>query len=307
MTIESSAFDAAVRRHHAAVFRTARRIVRSDADAADVTQQVFLAAWRGTTSLGGDDGEVQRRLRWLCSRLAFNSLRADRRRRHRELETATMNPTAAARALAADETASVRASIDALADDLRATVVLRFHEGMTLAAIGEAMGCAESTVHGRLRAAFDALRHRLRDLGCAGAVARLEDAVTAAGDTALPVPVDLPARLLAIPAAAGGLAAAKFAVAALVLLGAGGVAFAAARSAVVTLPRSEPAVAASVAAPAGANDTARDRVAAPGQDPARTQAPSAPPEAVQPDSRAARAAAIAAAPRAHVTGTITNE
>src|SRR5262245_65519410 len=107
MTIESSAFDAAVRRHHAAVFRTARRVVRGDADAGDVTQQVFLAAWRGTASLGGDDGEVQRRLCWLCSRLALNSLRADRRRRHRELETA-MNPTAASRAMSADETASVR-------------------------------------------------------------------------------------------------------------------------------------------------------------------------------------------------------
>ena len=307
MTIDSSAFDAAVRRHHAAVFRTARRIVRSDADAADVAQQVFLAAWRGTASVAGDDGEVQRRLRWLCSRLALNSLRAERRRRHRELETATMDPTADARALSADESASVRASIDALDDDLRATVVLRFHEGLTLAAIGEAMGCAESTVHGRLRAAFDALRHRLRDLGFAGAVARLEDAVTAAGDAALPVPADLPARLLAIPATAGGLAAVKVAAAAIVLLGAGGIAFAAASQA-PALPRSDGVVAASAGAgTAGPTASPHDGVAAPGQDPARTQAPPVQQEPDAGSSRDARAAAIAAAPTAHVTGTITHE
>ncbi|MCC6673144.1 MAG: RNA polymerase sigma factor, partial [Planctomycetes bacterium] len=37
-------FAALVHAHHAAVYSAARRIVRSDADAEDVTQQVYLRA-----------------------------------------------------------------------------------------------------------------------------------------------------------------------------------------------------------------------------------------------------------------------
>ena len=44
------AFDSLVRRHQKGVWHVVRRYVRSDADAADVTQQAFVRAFKGLAS-----------------------------------------------------------------------------------------------------------------------------------------------------------------------------------------------------------------------------------------------------------------
>lgn len=222
MSNERQVFDATVRRHHAAVYQAARRIVRSDADAADVTQQVFLLAWRGRIDVHGDDAATGGRLRWFAQRLALGSLRAGGRRRHHEQETATMHARhrPPETKLHPDELAAVHGAIDALDDDQRTAVVLRFQENLTLAAIGQATGCAESTVHARLAQALAKLRHRLRDAGFAALALDVERAAGEAAAHVLPVPQDLLPRLLAIPTA-GTLAVGKLVVAATLLLGGG--------------------------------------------------------------------------------------
>jgi RNA polymerase sigma-70 factor (ECF subfamily) len=50
---ERDAFDLLVRRHQKGVWRIVRRYVRSEADAFDVTQQVFVRAFRGLASFRG--------------------------------------------------------------------------------------------------------------------------------------------------------------------------------------------------------------------------------------------------------------
>jgi RNA polymerase sigma factor (sigma-70 family) len=211
MRIERETFEDLVRRHHAAVFRAARRIVRSDADAEDVSQQVFLCVLRGRQPLPVESEEAQRVLRWLASRTALTQLRAGRRRRHHETETARMNREPSERPLPSDELAALRAGVDGLEESQRTAIVLRFHEGMTLAEIAGLTGCAESTVHGRVRAALDRLRHRLREVGFAAAGARLESLLPSTA-VATAVPGALQATLLALPGSiAGGLATAKFA------------------------------------------------------------------------------------------------
>src|SRR5437868_6870546 len=47
------AFDLLVRKHQKGVWRMVRRYVKRDADAADVTQQVFVRAFRGLASFRG--------------------------------------------------------------------------------------------------------------------------------------------------------------------------------------------------------------------------------------------------------------
>ena len=91
MSMRREEFERLVRAHHAAVFRTAQRVLRSDADAADVAQQVFLDLWRRGSRGLTTDAASEGRLRWLAGRMALNALRAARRRRHHEEETAKMN------------------------------------------------------------------------------------------------------------------------------------------------------------------------------------------------------------------------
>ncbi|MCC6781650.1 MAG: sigma-70 family RNA polymerase sigma factor [Planctomycetes bacterium] len=224
MRIERETFEELVRRHHAAVYRAARRIVRSDADAEDVSQQVFLCVLRGRQPLPAESEDAQRVLRWLASRTALTLLRAGRRRRHHETETARMNREPSERPMASDELAALRAGVEGLEESQRTAIVLRFHEGMTLAEIAGLTGCAESTVPGRVRAALDRLRHRLREVGFAAAGARLESLLPATA-VASAVPGALQATLLALSGSiAGGLAMAKFAavgVLVLAVIGAG--------------------------------------------------------------------------------------
>src|SRR5687767_11272809 len=76
-------FAALVHPHHAEVYRPARRIVATDADALGVTQQVFLRVLEGKVSLepGRDHGPW---LRWLAARTALSHLRASGTRREKE-------------------------------------------------------------------------------------------------------------------------------------------------------------------------------------------------------------------------------
>ena len=68
-----------------------------------------------------------------------------------------MNREPSERPMASDELAALRAGVEGLEESQRTAIVLRFHEGMTLAEIAGLTGCAESTVHGRVRAALDRL------------------------------------------------------------------------------------------------------------------------------------------------------
>ena len=50
---DRAAFDALVRRHQKGMWRLIRRYVKSDADAADVTQLAFVRAFRGLAGFRG--------------------------------------------------------------------------------------------------------------------------------------------------------------------------------------------------------------------------------------------------------------
>lgn len=226
MRIERETFEGLVRHHHAAVFRSARRIVRDDADAEDVTQQVFLAVLRGRCTPPSTSPEAERVLRWLASRLALTRLRASRRRRRHETETAKMNPITSPTPIPSDEVAAVRAAVAALDEAHRTAIVLRYQEGMTLAAIAATTGCAESTVHERVRQAIEALRRRLREFGFAIAGVNL-DALLQSSGAAIAVPLGLQAKLIALPASfAASLAVVKGVAAVALVLAAGGAAWA---------------------------------------------------------------------------------
>jgi RNA polymerase sigma-70 factor (ECF subfamily) len=154
------AFESIVRDRMSAVYRLSLAITGNEADAADATQDAFVAAWKQVRSLR----EASRLEAWL-GRIAVNSarmvVRARRRRSVREirdLETATMTAAAPSGFSPADRDAALLGrALERLDPDKRAILALRHLDGRGIPEIAAALGVPEGTAKSRLFAARKAL------------------------------------------------------------------------------------------------------------------------------------------------------
>lgn len=164
---ETALFEVLMRRHNRRVYRAARAILRSEADAEDAMQEAYVTAYQHLRDLEGRTKFST----WLV-RIAVNTA-LQRLRRARtaagiddaDLEEATMSngPTRSPEEAASD--VEVRAvleeTIDALPPAFRAVFVLRAVEEMTGPETAEALGVPEETVRTRLHRARSLLREEI--------------------------------------------------------------------------------------------------------------------------------------------------
>ncbi|MBL8749392.1 MAG: sigma-70 family RNA polymerase sigma factor [Planctomycetes bacterium] len=196
-------FESLVRDHHAVVYRAAHRLVGDAALAADVAQDVFLRVLEGKVRLEAAANE-RATLCWFATRLAANTMRSRRRRAHHEENAMRPDP------LSTDDPAeassvhdlhhTVQRLVDNLPRDLQVPLLMRCQDELTFAAIGTALRLPESTVHDRFQQALRRLRTALSGRGFVVATLGLDDLVARTATVA--APVDLQARLLALPASA---------------------------------------------------------------------------------------------------------
>jgi len=223
-------FEALVHAHHAEVYRAARRIVASDADALDVAQQVFLRVLEGKAELAGAREPV-RVLRWLAARTALAQLRAAATRREKE-EVHTMEreeQNVEEQAARGEARGVLRRQLARLPEELRTALVLRFQEGWTFAQIAGEQRISEPSAHERVRRGLERLRGELSRAGFAGLAAVLPaELALDAPESAPAVPAGLERRLLELHAAAAISATGKLIAAAVALLAVVSVAAAAA-------------------------------------------------------------------------------
>jgi RNA polymerase sigma-70 factor, ECF subfamily len=174
-------FARLVKQHHAAVYRSALRIVMDEATAADVAQDVFVRALRGKVRFDKARDPVAT-LCWLSARLAQNANRASRRRRNHE-ENAMQRPnsdrTGDPAMVAADHDlqAAVQRTVTQLPDELRVPLQLHCADEWTLAAVGAALQLSTSTVHDRVKQALERLRAQLQGRGFAVTAAAMPNLV----------------------------------------------------------------------------------------------------------------------------------
>lgn len=143
------------------VFRVAARIAGPQ-DAADVTQQAFLQAFR---SLDKFDGRARFET-WL-HRLAVNEalqhLRRNRRHKHSELD---WEPEAATRAgNQAEQKEALERALERIEPELKSIFLLRELEDFSYHDIAVALHIPEGTVGSRLNRARRELKRQLQDLG----------------------------------------------------------------------------------------------------------------------------------------------
>jgi RNA polymerase sigma-70 factor (ECF subfamily) len=189
---DEQAFTLLMRRHNQALYRTARSIVKDDAEAEDVVQDTYLLAYRGIDKYRGE----ARLLTWL-TRIAVNEAimrtrkagrraeimpmdgNADWENENAEVNMAGAQPEQPERAaLRAEARDLIEKKIDALPEAFRTVFVLRALEEMTVEETAACLGIPEATVRSRYFRARSILREALsRELDIA-----LEEAFSFAGE-----------------------------------------------------------------------------------------------------------------------------
>lgn len=150
------------------VWRLARRLTRSDEEALDATQEIFLRVWRG---LPGFRGEAK--ISTWVFQIAWNHLRAHRRRMgrnlhfisegtdgDRELAMIARDPQAdpERRATSVELLDRVEDALATLPEHYRVVVWLRDGEELSYREIADTLDLPIGTVRSRLARARDALR-----------------------------------------------------------------------------------------------------------------------------------------------------
>ncbi|HVC11201.1 MAG TPA: RNA polymerase sigma factor [Burkholderiales bacterium] len=184
---EQRAFAQIMRRHNRRLFRTARAILRDDAEAEDALQEAYVQAYR---ALPGFRGEAQLST-WLVRIVANEALgRLRKRRRGAEVIALGTEEGWAERQMDQSDTAQperaveraqslrlIEAKIDDLPDAFRAVFVLRAVEELSVEETAEALDIPAATVRTRYFRARALLRETLaRELDLA-----LQDAFGFAG------------------------------------------------------------------------------------------------------------------------------
>ncbi len=173
---DSSAFDELVRRYKDRVYCVVYRFLGNREDALDVSQEVFVRAYRGIDSFRGT-AQVYTWLYSIAANLARNRLRdGSRMGRNKATSLELLNETSPGMADATDSQTSPRDSAIAgetqallqqclgeLPEHYRLAFVLRTFEDLSYEEIAEVMGCPVGTVKSRLNQARQMLRDRLKE------------------------------------------------------------------------------------------------------------------------------------------------
>ncbi len=163
---DRAAFGRLVERHQQEIYRLCYRYVNDHDDAADVTQEVFLRAYRAIRSFRGESAFST----WLY-RIAVNACQTFRasRRPHDELKESSVVSAGGEvldRIERRERIHAVREAVARLPAKQRATLVLKVYQELTHEQVAEILGTSVGTAKANL---FHALANLRRLLGVEGA------------------------------------------------------------------------------------------------------------------------------------------
>lgn len=154
---DREAFGKLVDRHRRTIFALALQRGFQQAEADDLTQEVFVKAYKGLDSLKEADGFA----RWLygiAAHVAADAARVRKRRRDDvDLESVPEAQSAPGALLDTESNEVIRAMAE-LPEDQRMVLTLRYLEGLTPKEIAERLGEPRGTVRSRLHHALNYLQ-----------------------------------------------------------------------------------------------------------------------------------------------------
>lgn len=178
---DAGAFEQLVLTYQTPIYNLCLRMIGNPEDAADLTQEAFIKAWK---NLGGFQFEsaFSTWLYRLASNTCLDHLRSVKRRPQVSLtaedsdgETQTMDfpdpaPSPEAAVIVKEEQELLARAMDALDEQQRQILTLRAVNELSYAEIAELLGIKEGTVKSRLARTRDALRKILLESGNKDAV-----------------------------------------------------------------------------------------------------------------------------------------
>lgn len=171
---DEAAFGALMRSHYEKTFRLVYAIVRHEADARDICQEVWLKVWQQLPGFRGE-AKFSTWLHPIATRRALDHLRKRRRWFDRFLPFSTGDDTvesapepvttddARRQSESNERTARLRAALDALPPKHRAVLALREVQGLSYEEIAQATGIPAGTVMSRLYHARRLLAKKLKE------------------------------------------------------------------------------------------------------------------------------------------------
>ena len=149
-------FAAAVTEHSRRMYRAARAVLDSDADAEDAVSQAVLRAWQSLDRLRSKSAVRP----WLV-KIAVNCAYAQRRKQGKVIYLEDVSPEPAAPGI--PQNGGLWEAVCALPPERRAAVVLFYYEDMQVDEIAKALGIPTGTVKSRLSRARKQLKEMLCD------------------------------------------------------------------------------------------------------------------------------------------------
>ena len=168
---DPDAFEALVQQYQAQVYRLCYRMTGNAEDAADLTQESFLKAWRSLNSFQFN-ASFSTWLYRLASNACLDFLRAAKRRavlpltlgdddgEELTLDLPDNQPTPEEAAIRSEEQVRLAEAMAQLEPEHRHILTLRVVNELSYAEIAEILGIREGTVKSRLSRARDSLRKK---------------------------------------------------------------------------------------------------------------------------------------------------
>lgn len=188
---DSDAFAEIVSRHAGMVYGTCRRILGDAVEAEDVTQGCFIKLCEVRNLKGSS---LRGLLHTLATHLSLNRLRAQSRRRKREIAFA-MSRDRRTTPNWEDLRPCIDEAIDDLPERFRYLIISRFLQNQTYEAIAQTLGIDESTVRYRVNKGIDHVRRSLQRRGISLEVIALAAMLQAQMSEAAALPIGLKAAL----------------------------------------------------------------------------------------------------------------
>jgi RNA polymerase sigma-70 factor (ECF subfamily) len=165
LTNQPGAFDLIVERHQRSVYHLCYRFVGNQEDASDLSQDVFLRAYRGLRNFRGQSSLAT----WLyrigvnvcLNRVSAKTLAIESIEERQFIDERAESPSE--RVLKAEQSARVRAAIAQLPRKQRATLILRTYHEMSHQEIADVLGSSVGAVKANFFHALGSLKKLLGD------------------------------------------------------------------------------------------------------------------------------------------------